>query len=1433
MNKKETRRLLGGIMALLVAVSFMLHPVAAIALNQEDVLPRMLYGGSEIESELFVQADALFEARYAFSADTARLQKGMTLLLPSPFVAAEDQELEALAMDGKGEAYVGSLRLQGAKAELQFDLSGVEETQMDVSFSASCIIDPSYPDALSKGETLSYNGHAIHIGDGDVQQSASPFGAPRLSPEFANAVSIEGAVLYDSANGNDPIVPIASGDTVSSSDALMLRYNFYITEQQGDAILNDLSNNTKRYVTLPNGLKLTSSDALVLEADVEGSLKKFADFVMDAGENEVYLIFTGDFWNGDYNAMTDAHIVLPCNLDMGQIQEDETYSIDIGTGTTISVKVGDNQKTAYELKKTGAFLNNRFTWTITYTPGTQEIAGGYPLTLTDLIDTDTHMYVDGSFAVGGAPQTPLLSAQGDVLSYEISTAPSGPVVISYETALTDEMYDGANHGQATQVQNKARLEDAAQNPVGKEAIATASAPADEKKWLAKTGVVNGHSIDWTIVVNINDRRLDNLKLFDKQHESLDLLESSILVNGASISTPVSESGPTNEYKTYSFDLPKSGGVYLQSYTITYTTDIDEDYFDSAEANTAFDNEAWLEFDWLYYDGSGPYKDDFRTPPSISKVPVDTSIIQKSGTYNRATHEITWVVTVNPNKVDIVSGTITDVFSDVEGAKQSYVIGSFSSGESLITETSSGAKNLTVGIGAIGRNTHSFSFKTTVDEKDFYAYNTPDGREYSNTANFTGKVSTITGDVTDSATAKVKVVSEVLKKEGAGYDYSTNTITWRATVNQNAMQMQDAVLFETLPEHLSYVEGSALINGLAPAGQQSVELTNGNRDLTITLGDIGAQTIVSYETTIDVDAYPEFKTAKLVAVANEITLKRAGDFEDLPAAGTQRVQNSLLSKDGALSTDGHSIEYAVNINPNGIDLNGAKVSDRIPDGIMLDIETLELFEASVSAAGVFTQGGAVDGGDWSWTMNAADGSFTVSLPDGPSRYILKYDCLIVDRNLGPFNNEIGMSGSSIGGDAGSSNVEVGAGGGGGGGGVAGGRKANLKITKIDSLRRGVPLEGVEFTLYTQMGGNEMAVDTQVTDANGELTFYMLSPRRDYWLVESGPIDGYGTPVVLDGGDGTALSAYGINIQTGGSTEEITITNDPILADVELLKTNDFFDHPLEGVKFEIVDLTPGSTIVRQAESDKSGGLLFEDLPYGTYSLTELETIEYHELNNTVYGLMVNADGSYTLFDDANAEIAEKQLVNVSKKGSIAVQVFDESTGNPLEDWDFSLYDVFGNLVGTQQSDPDGWLRFSGLPLGGRYTIAETLPGDGKYVETQDLVVELIPTEVTDPSSGQVSYINDLEFEWPKALRVYTPIPGIGTSPGTGVFPGGGIPQIPNACPEIPAVGGWTLPWFNYMPMTGDGLSIFWPALLAAAAMAVLLAVAGVSARKKEG
>lgn len=107
--------------------------------------------------------------------------------------------------------------------------------------------------------------------------------------------------------------------------------------------------------------------------------------------------------------------------------------------------------------------------------------------------------------------------------------------------------------------------------------------------------------------------------------------------------------------------------------------------------------------------------------------------------------------------------------------------------------------------------------------------------------------------------------------------------------------------------------------------------------------------IEYRTKVDpsyATVSASFKNSNIVTVANSVMLTHVVHMEGVTSSNSHEIENQILAKSGTVSADKTAIAYTVNINPNGVELNGQTIQDTIPDGLRLDIASVKLVESEI-------------------------------------------------------------------------------------------------------------------------------------------------------------------------------------------------------------------------------------------------------------------------------------------------------------------------------------------------------------------------------------------------------------------------------------------------------------------------------------------------------
>ena len=266
-----------------------------------------------------------------------------------------------------------------------------------------------------------------------------------------------------------------------------------------------------------------------------------------------------------------------------------------------------------------------------------------------------------------------------------------------------------------------------------------------------------------------------------------------------------------------------------------------------------------------------------------------------------------------------------------------------------------------------------------------------------------------------------------------------------------------------------------------------------------------------------------------------------------------------------------------------------------------------------------------------------------------------------------------------------------------------RTGSIRITKTDES--GTPLSGVSFSLFDS---NQALITSGVTDGSGQVTFSGLA-LGDYFYQETDTLPGY----VLD----SAMHAVTVS---GDQVVEISVTNSQASGSIVVMKTDADTGAALAGVHFALLDST--TLVVADGYTEADGTLLLSGIPLGSYTLRESETVSGYVLDPTPIPVEITANGQTVTVNATNAPA----------KGGIAITKTEADTGNVIAGVHFVLYDAGSNPVTEGDTDGEGKLSFSALPLG-TYSLVETSAPSG-------YVPDSTPRTVTISEHGQTVEIS---------------------------------------------------------------------------------------------
>lgn len=259
------------------------------------------------------------------------------------------------------------------------------------------------------------------------------------------------------------------------------------------------------------------------------------------------------------------------------------------------------------------------------------------------------------------------------------------------------------------------------------------------------------------------------------------------------------------------------------------------------------------------------------------------------------------------------------------------------------------------------------------------------------------------------------------------------------------------------------------------------------------------------------------------------------------------------------------------------------------------------------------------------------------------------------------------------------------------------KPALIIKKLDKdTDKGVA--GAVFEIYKD--GTRIEVDC-TTDDEGKCEIMDLEPGT-YEVREINPPAGYN----LDD-----PKTQSVEIVEGDETATVTFKDSPY-RDLEVLKTDAETGWKLKGATFEVV--SADGNYRKTGETDENGIVRFEDLPNGTYTVTETKAPNgYQLLPNPSQTIVITSDST---------PVIELEFKDNPKSG-ILIRKIDSVTKQPLAKVEFAIEALKDNSVVRtikEVTDANGLIVLEDLEAGW-YRIMEVTTVDGYILNTEPQLV----------------------------------------------------------------------------------------------------------------
>lgn len=232
--------------------------------------------------------------------------------------------------------------------------------------------------------------------------------------------------------------------------------------------------------------------------------------------------------------------------------------------------------------------------------------------------------------------------------------------------------------------------------------------------------------------------------------------------------------------------------------------------------------------------------------------------------------------------------------------------------------------------------------------------------------------------------------------------------------------------------------------------------------------------------------------------------------------------------------------------------------------------------------------------------------------------------------------------------------------------------------------GKALAGATIGLFLTDGTEPIL--TTVSAEDGSFSFTGI-PYGEYVVREIAAPEGY----VMD------EAHYAVKVEQNGAV--IEITNKLIRGSVQLTKVDkDYPDHHLNGAVFEVYR---DGKLVDQMEELSDGVYKLDNLPYGDYTLKEIEAPKGFFLDEKTYSFSIKEDGKTVVVENE----AGKGFVNQAQTGGIRIE--KTSDDGVLKSFTFRVEgtDITGNAFSKDfVTDAKGQIHIEGLRIGD-YVISE--------------------------------------------------------------------------------------------------------------------------------
>lgn len=878
------------------------------------------------------------------------------------------------------------------------------------------------------------------------------------------------------------------------------------------------------------------------------------------------------------------------------------------------------------------------------------------------------------------------------------------ITLTVVTKLKDDCVE-AFDGQWMGVKNKVEMTSGKNPTTPAKAEAERNIEIKKTSLIEKTGKIQTDgTIMWQIRVNASEMKKNKILITDTIGGNQKYIAGSSNIatdewrldqdNGVYAREPqVSADGKTLTYTFDASDALFDSGYFNSQFYIRYYTKADVTVSESNTEST-YNNTAKAEID---FDGDVHLKDE-KTASVTGKV---GGVVDKTAKYSENQNYIDWSITinkpgydlstaVNPRIVDKLAsyydysmGTLYEVVNGVE----TEVPGS----EYIITVVN---QELTVQLPTDGNGkykgtaTYVFKFRTRFNCLDVELPSS-----LTNSVSFIGLA-----DVYEQTSQEIKNIH--FSSSSAGASTRQRIRIKKVDADDSSKVLKDAV-FEMyagtvkVGEAQTDASGYAVFDNLTISEDATVKIhetvapdgydlpSETERVKTIPMSAFKTVSVINGMQTMEVEIKNK-KTASQT-VTGKIELTKVDAADDTPLAGAQFTLYTELPTAASTGltrttdTDG-KVEFAsLNVGTAGAPKVYYVVETKSPDGYLYDAMKQVVIKASIDDIGVTTyEQGTIVGS-----------AFVADTPANTSNQI--------------------------------KNTKT---------------TAELQITKVDAASATTLLPGAAFGLYKDAQCTDL-VGKATTDVDGKAEFTGLELGKTYYYREEKAPTGY----VLD--SSIKDVTIGNGTETAIETKKITVEDEKQNGSLRVKKVDDGVPaNPIKGIKFKLKDSS--SVYVQKngtdytVTTDENGEAIFENLPYGSYTLEEVSGSVPTKYTPSA-GITVKIDSNTT---------KAVTVVNAVKRFKLQVVKVDKTdTAKKLAGATFTLYSKDGVRLAEKETGADGTIEFDNLAYDGYY-ITEMKAPDG-YNATGSISFSADKFTTTPGQSG-----TDWNSVWEAGTNTFT-------------------------------------------------------------------------------